>query len=335
MHPPLSTLAAKALALLRYSDHIGASRDRLLAMAALDPTSLEGAGSRVPSHAIAALWSSLVRWTGDADLGLKLAESENGAPTAFGLVGFSAMTSGTVGAALSCFGRYIRLVSEDANARIVDGGHETAFELSLPAADASTRWMADRAIASCVLMSRQWTGERIRPRRIRFRHRKPVDSSTYERLFDCAIDFGHVTNAVVFDKDTCRIPIRAEPGDVGEYLETLARLACDKLSLDDAGDAVMRVLRDELHRGHPDLSVVARRLAVSTRTLQRRLLEQGVTYHGLVDRVRCEIAVPLVTATALPISLVRARVGYADDKSFRRAFRRWTGSSPADLRRAR
>jgi AraC-like DNA-binding protein len=83
------------------------------------------------------------------------------------------------------------------------------------------------------------------------------------------------------------------------------------------------------------LRVVARKLGVSARTLQRRLLAQSLNYQALVDSARREIAVPLVTSTTMAISLVRERVGYSEDKAFRRAFRRWTGSSPADLRRGR
>ena len=78
---------------------------------------------------------------------------------------------------------------------------------------------------------------------------------------------------------------------------------------------------------------VARRLGVSVRTLQRRLLSEGLTYARVVDRVRRETAVRLVTSTTLPLADVREKVGFADERAFRRAFRRWTGSSPAELRR--
>jgi AraC-like DNA-binding protein len=333
MHHLPTTLATKAQALVRYADCVGADLDRLLASVSLGRSSLQGTGARVPSRAIVGLWSHLGRETGDADLGLSLAESEDGATGAFGLVGFRAMMCKTAGEALTSFGRHIRLLSEDTDARSAGDG---VFEVSFGAADPWTsRWMAERAIASCVLLSRRWTGERIVPKRIRFRHARPARISTHERLFDCAIDFEQDTNAVEFDEDTCRLALRPAPGEIGEYLESLARAASQDLPRDDAAHSVTLVLREELHRGDPGLAAVARRLGVSARTLQRRLLEQRVGYHALVDRVRREIAVPLVTSSSLPMAIVRERVGYSEDKAFRRAFRRWTGSSPAELRRAR
>ncbi len=63
------------------------------------------------------------------------------------------------------------------------------------------------------------------------------------------------------------------------------------------------------------------------------MLAEGLSYNGVVDQVRRELAVELVVSSALPLADVQQRVGYSEERAFRRAFHRWTGASPAQLRR--
>jgi AraC-like DNA-binding protein len=332
MRRPVTTLASKALALVRYGVELGIERDRLLAAARLSPGAIERGDARIASASVAALWSELARWTGHSDLGLRVSESE-GTSSAFGVVGFRAMTSSTFGEGLGCFVRYNRVVNEGGEAWATEAPDAIAYELDFPfAPEPIGRLMADRALASCLLLARRWTGEPVRPRRLQLRHGKPRDASGYERVFDCAVTFGAPTNAIVFDRAVATLPLRTAQADVAGYLDALARAASADLPPGDAGGAVSEVVRSTLPAGDPGLPAIARKLGVSTRTLQRRLLSEGLSYQGVVDRVRREVAVALVTSTNLPVAAVGERVGYTDDKAFRRAFRRWTGSSPAELR---
>jgi AraC-like DNA-binding protein len=93
------------------------------------------------------------------------------------------------------------------------------------------------------------------------------------------------------------------------------------------------LVRARLAEGDIALPRVARTLGVSPRTLQRRPEERGVEYQGLVDDIRCREALRLVGASDAPLVEVGFLLGYSDPKAFRRAFRRWTGVSPAELRR--
>ncbi|MFD9306260.1 helix-turn-helix domain-containing protein [Streptomyces sp. NPDC060048] len=83
----------------------------------------------------------------------------------------------------------------------------------------------------------------------------------------------------------------------------------------------------------PTLSAVARRMAVSPRTLQRRLDEHGTTWSGEVETVRREHVTRLLHGTGLSVESIAARSGYADARALRRAVHRWYGATPATLRR--
>jgi AraC-like DNA-binding protein len=84
----------------------------------------------------------------------------------------------------------------------------------------------------------------------------------------------------------------------------------------------------------PTLVAIGRRLGMSRRTLQRRLHERGVTFGQIVDSVRREAALAAIKPTArISVQEVARACGFEDLKSFRRAFRKWTGLSPTDYRK--
>lgn len=82
----------------------------------------------------------------------------------------------------------------------------------------------------------------------------------------------------------------------------------------------------------PSMEEVAAELHVDARTLRRRLEAEGATFRGLVGAVRMELAVDLLRNTRLSVEEVSRRLGYLDSRSFARAFKRWTGASPASSR---
>jgi AraC-like DNA-binding protein len=85
----------------------------------------------------------------------------------------------------------------------------------------------------------------------------------------------------------------------------------------------------------PGRGVVARRLAVSDRTLHRRLAGEGTTFAALVDEARRERAQLLLEDRRLSCSEVAFLLGYAEPAAFFRAFRRWTGETPQAWRTPR
>jgi AraC-like DNA-binding protein len=77
---------------------------------------------------------------------------------------------------------------------------------------------------------------------------------------------------------------------------------------------------------------VAAELALSTRSLHRQLASEGTSYQRLLDDVRCSEAIRQTLDGHRPLKAIAAAVGFADPRAFRRAFKRWTGSSPQAFR---
>src|SRR5205823_6661597 len=93
-------------------------------------------------------------------------------------------------------------------------------------------------------------------------------------------------------------------------------------------------LGERLEGGHPRLDVAARHHGLTPRTFQRRLAGLGLEYRTLADQVRRDHAIALLTSSSASISAMARALGYENPGAFHRAFRRWTGQTPARFRDA-
>ena len=100
---------------------------------------------------------------------------------------------------------------------------------------------------------------------------------------------------------------------------------------DEIADRVRRelVLQDD---AYPSLDTVAERLNMSTRTLRRRLQDQGLGFMDLLHAARRRDALSLLARPALEVAQIAQMLGYADPANFTRAFRQWTGQTPSAWR---
>jgi AraC-like DNA-binding protein len=118
----------------------------------------------------------------------------------------------------------------------------------------------------------------------------------------------------------------------------LDRYAVDRLNraprTNSAADRVRTLIADELRGGNPTAARIATRLKMSVRTLSRLLAAEDTSFRDLLDGVRRELAIELLAGEEASIAEVGFLLGFAELSSFHRAFRRWTGRTPAEFRQA-
>jgi AraC-like DNA-binding protein len=102
---------------------------------------------------------------------------------------------------------------------------------------------------------------------------------------------------------------------------------------DDLVAAVREVIRGTCQNGWLSIDRVAALAGISVRTLQRRLAEKDGVFSELVDQVRAELAVEMLKSTDASLAEIARETGYSEVTAFIRAFRRWTGKTPAEFRR--
>jgi len=95
---------------------------------------------------------------------------------------------------------------------------------------------------------------------------------------------------------------------------------------------VKRAIIDGLPSGKLSEEEIAKRVFVSSRTLQRKLADENTNFRTLLLEVRRELAVKYISNRSMPLAEISYMLGFADTSSFSRAFKQWTGDSPALFR---
>jgi AraC-like DNA-binding protein len=170
--------------------------------------------------------------------------------------------------------------------------------------------------------------------RVHFSHPRPADISEHERVFECPVQFGATACQLVIARDVWDTPRAGTNPVLFEVLESHARMLLDQLPQEpDTVSRVRQAIEGELRGGSPKLETVARHLAMSPRTLQRRLKDEGVVFNDLLDHLRFRAAKDYLTQRDIAGSEVAYLLGFAEPSSFNHAFKRWSGQTPTEYRR--
>ncbi len=161
----------------------------------------------------------------------------------------------------------------------------------------------------------------------------PVHWRNYVRMFNCPIDFNADSMEWHFDAGVLELPCpNANP-----ITAQVCQQFCDLVMAERPGEAdLVRKIRAAClnsPKRFPTADEIAKQLGLSLRTLHRRLAKDGLSYQEILDNMRRSVATEFLENTHLLIDQVAERVGFSDATSFRKAFRKWTGSSPTDYRR--
>ena len=183
--------------------------------------------------------------------------------------------------------------------------------------------------------AKEMTGGGFVVDRVQFANPQPASLGALKKVFGkCALDFDAGENALVFARSWLnRATVEGDPA-LSKVLEVqAAREAKGRPRSSDLRSTVRGAIREELRGQTPALPAVARRLAVSERTLQRRLDSEGSSFQVELESVRQSLARNYVKQPEIPFSEIAFALRYSDLRSFARAFKRWTGKTLAESRR--
>jgi AraC-like DNA-binding protein len=249
-------------------------------------------------------------------------------------LGYAWLASATLDEAYRRLARYARVLSELWTARIEQevAGVRITYVFP-PAAARRPDWVHDWLVAGAVRLSRLTYGDGFAPLEVGLVRARPADATPFQDWFRAPIVWDASHASLV-----CRSEDLARPLPTGNPEVALAteRVALDYLARLDRNDTVTQVrsrIRDALPSGVPSQAAVARGLALSPRTLARRLEEAGTSFTALLDETRRALAEQYLRRTDFSVAEVAYLVGFAEASSFNRAFRRWTGRAPGDARR--
>ena len=189
-------------------------------------------------------------------------------------------------------------------------------------------------MAGLVRMCRELTGLRLVPSRVRFIHQRGEDQAAeLSKFFGKAVEFGAAVDDVAFPRHAAEARIlSADP-----YLNKLLLAHCeDALSHRRRADTfragVENAIAPLLPHGKANVEAVAQQLAMSPRTLARRLSEEDTSFSDVLEGLRNDLAARYLAGKEFGIAQIAWLLGYQETSAFSRAFKRWTGKAPRDIR---
>jgi AraC-like DNA-binding protein len=162
----------------------------------------------------------------------------------------------------------------------------------------------------------------------------PAHAEAYQVLFSGPTRFGQAQAAISFDAQYLQLPLRRDEKALQQMLQHALPLTVLQYRRDRLLVQRVRQLLSAQPQDTHGAEALAALLHVSPRTLHRQLKEEGATLQALKDEVRQGRATELLLRTQRPIKQVAEAAGFQNEKSFMRAFKGWTGQSPAEFRRS-
>lgn len=319
-------------ALLAACQHLGLDRDQLLGAAGLTAAQVDDPDGRLDGEAVALLWHTAFDRSRDPGLGLKVALAVPFG--AYRVIDFLAASAATVGDGLTRVARYFPLVNSALAWEIDEAPSSVSIALTHAAIPGGLpRPYAEYAVAVTILHCRNASGFDWPLQNVSFEFAAPPSSVEHVRVFGCPVEFGAPRSEFTMTRETWNHGSRAPSSDLLRTLEDHAdRLIATLRTQSVVSAQVSRFIAEELQGGEPSLSNIARRMAMSQRTLQRRLELERTSFADLLDTTRRHFAQAYLKEPNLALTEIAYLLGFSEQSAFTRAFHRWFGAAPSQVR---
>ncbi len=306
---------------------------QILEVAGIDPALLQSSQQRLSADQFYVLWRAVEESADDSEFGLHLGELRQGLPG--GHVLFSAMlNSATVGQALERYCRYHDIMADLVVPGLSTRGSTTVLDLEPSGPGIRLHRHHVECIFSMVVSILRHLSEDRFEGEVRFTHQRPANVSEHRRILGPSVRFAQSGNEIVLPRPFLDLPIPSADEELLGVLEKHAEKVMSRIRPASTWSGkVARQLNRVLCDGKPALSDIARRLAVSPRSLQSKLSAEGTSYQKILDTVRKDLATIYLRESEMTICEIAFLLGYSDQSAFHHSFKRQTGESPLRFRR--
>jgi AraC-like DNA-binding protein len=317
----------------RYLARLGHDDEAWLGHHGLTLAALKERDRRIPDLQAMALLREAVALTGDPAIGIHAARCEE--PGDFDVIEYAAANCASVGEALQLAARFIALMHDGIAMELVAAPPLAALRVRGLSGPVHAAPAIEFLFASLLAYGSRSVGHPTRPLRVELAHAGPADQRLYVEAFR-EVRFGCEEHAMWLTAAALDLPHCAPDRSLLQILTHHADGLLAQLSPRPHGFAerARAVIAETLSSGRSGAELVARRLAVSLRTLHRRLAEDGTSHGELVDDVRRAQAMLHLQGNRFSIGEISFLLGFAHPNAFHKAFKRWTRMTPAQYRDA-
>jgi AraC-like DNA-binding protein len=332
--PKLTVAAGLARGLMELAVDKGASQPELLARSGIAAEDLTDVDRRIPLAKYVALMRAGQELANDPALALHYGETND--MSRISIVGLIADACETMAEAMVQVNRFGRLVVEfdgpKDRFKIVakDGGLWTVDTRENPNAFPE---LTESTFARAICGPRRF-GVTSLAKAVHVTHKAPAYRAEYERIYGVPVTFEAEWNAVLMDEKWMTHKIAVQPryvfGILSEHADALLK------SLENSKTVRGRVeslLMPILHKGEANMDAIAGKMGLSRQTLFRQLKAEDTTFEKVLDELRHRLALQYLRGRKASVNETAYLVGFSEPAAFSRAFKRWTGTNPREMRK--
>jgi AraC-like DNA-binding protein len=304
--------------------------DNALAKAQIEPKLLKKNNARVTAMQMEVISGIAMQELDDEGLGWFSRRLPWGS---YGMLVRASLTSPTLGVALARWCRHHGLLTDNIQLSLTERNSVATLQLDEVRNLGMFQEFCVVSLLRNALGVACWlTDSRIPLIATHLRFAPPAHADSYRVLFDGPTHFNAPTNSLQFDAGYLALPVRRDEAALQQMLQRALLLTVrpyrrDRLLVEKVRQALAQ--HPEHSRNADDL---AGWLNMSARTLHRQLKEEGASLQELKDAVRRDVAMTQLQRTSRPLKQVAEAAGFHNEKSFIRAFKSWTGTSPEAFR---
>lgn len=328
-----SILASTGRMLWRYLEANNVDAKALFRRCDLDPALIHQSRTRYPYHRLCKAFVEARSVTRDENIGLGLARYYS--PLDLNALGVTLLSSESLLDALQRLLRYERVVNSNLQYSMSESESRIDLVSLVPDVPAdAARIVEDCRTAVLVDMCRMGLDQSLDPMEVTFTFPEPTSTGVYFGIFRCPVKFSRPASRISFTSADARRPFTAINRELALCSDQILEGMIRELTQSNIISIVKRAIIDELPSGTPGEDDIAARLFTSSRTLQRRLADEGTNFRALILEVRRELAEKYIADKSIPLAEISYMLGFSDTSSFSRAFKQWTGRPPVVFRSA-
>ncbi len=319
--PPLEVLQEK-----------GYTSENCLAGTGVSLAQLHDTNTRISLEQELRFYRNALDLTGDSTIGLKLGEPF--VPQRYGLFGYALLSAETFRHALAITENFGRLTFSFFSFRFGVEGDMAWFSMydPPPIDQELIDVYLDRDMSAAHVDFAEVLGGNFSISSMLLPHDGKGDKQSYLQHFGCPIEFGAADGRFYFSSDLLDRPLPKSDPESSRHLQQQCQMLIAKMTSHGSFVDEVRLLMLARPGFFPDIDALAEKIGMSTRTLRRRLKNEGSTFREVLEEIRYGLAREYLANTLLPMDEISLLLGYTESGNFSHAFKRWSGLPPSQWR---
>ncbi len=305
---------------------------RLLRGAGLDPACLDNPDLKIPGAAVGRLLEDSAKRSGWQDFGLRLAETRQFA--VWGPLALLVREQAKLRQAIGVLARYLSLHNESLHIWLAEDHQTASVHLEILGREGPVRQSLELSVGMLYRQLQQMLPETWRARRVCFMHAAPQDMRVARRLFSNRVEFGAPFNGIVCATADLEMPL-ATYARLEQYAQQYVEWIGSNQNRSST-ETVRQLALTLMPSGTCTLGKIAKLLGVDERTVRRHLLNEGTSYHALLNEIRRELVQRHLSNAPRKHAEIALLLGFSGPASFSRWFRAefgcsasaWSATSP-------